>query len=67
MRHQLTTQEGKKLYGLRKQAPEPVFSIIKSVRGFRQFSMRGLQQAKGEWSLVKMAWNLERILTLAHA
>lgn len=67
MRHRLATPEGKKLYGLRKQTPEPVFGIIKSVMGFRQFSMRGLQQAKGEWSLVTMAWNLKRMFTLAHA
>jgi hypothetical protein len=67
MRHRLATPEGKKLYGLRKQTPEPVFGIIKSVMGFRQFSMRGLEKAKGEWSLVTMAWNLKRMFSLAHA
>lgn len=67
MRHRLATPEGKKLYGLRKQTPEPVFGIIKSIMGFRQFSMRGLQKAKGEWSLVTMAWNLKRMFALAHA
>ncbi|MBC7951739.1 MAG: hypothetical protein H7Z12_07990, partial [Rhodospirillaceae bacterium] len=34
--HRLRTPEGKKLCGLRKQTPEPVFGIIKSVMGFRQ-------------------------------
>jgi hypothetical protein len=34
MTHRLATPEGKKLYGLRKQTPEPVFGIIKSVLGF---------------------------------
>jgi hypothetical protein len=38
----LKTPEGRKLYALRKQTPEPVFGIIKSVMGFRQFSLRGL-------------------------
>ncbi len=34
MAHRLKTPEGKKLYALRKQTPEPVFGIIKSVLGF---------------------------------
>ena len=45
------------LYGLRKQTVEPVFGIIKRVMGWRQMSMRGLDKARGEWSLVTMAWN----------
>ena len=44
--------------------PEPVFGIIKSVLGFRQFSMRGLERARGEWSLVTMAWNIKRMFAL---
>ena len=47
-----------------KQTPEPVFGIIKSVLGFRQFSMRGLEKARGEWSLVTMAWNIKRMFAL---
>jgi hypothetical protein len=42
-------------YGLRKQTPEPVFGIIKSVMGFRQC----------EWSLVTMAWNIKRMHALS--
>ena len=30
MAHRLKTQAGRKLYGLRKQIPEPVFGVIKS-------------------------------------
>src|SRR6266403_5644882 len=37
MAHRLKTPEGRKLYSLRKQISEPVFGIIKSVLGFRQF------------------------------
>lgn len=64
MAHRLRTPEGKKLYGLRKQTPEPVFGIIKSVLGFRQFSLRGLDKVRGEWSLVTMAWNIKRMFAL---
>lgn len=67
MRHRLTTPEGKQLYGLRKQLPEPVFGIIKSVMGFRQFSLRGLDKVKAEWNLVSMAWNIKRMFALAPA
>ena len=51
----------------REQTPEPVFGIIKSVLGFRQFSMRGLDKARGEWSLVTSAWNIKRMFTLKYA
>ena len=67
MAHRLKTPEGRKLYALRKQTPEPVFGIIKSVLGFRQFSMRGLEKARGEWSLVTMAWNMKRMFNLSAA
>jgi transposase len=67
MEHRLKTQQGKALYGLRKQLPEPVFGIIKSVLGFRQFLLRGIDQVKGEWSLVTMAWNLKRMFNLKSA
>ncbi len=67
MRHRLATPEGKQLYGLRKQLPEPVFGIIKAVMGFRQFFLRGLQKVKAEWKIVTMAWNIKRMFALAAA
>src|SRR6201998_2028399 len=65
MPHLLKTAAGRALYALRKRTPEPVFGIIKSVLGFRQFSLRGLEKVRGEWSLVTMAWNLKRMFVLA--
>jgi hypothetical protein len=67
MLHRLRTADGKKLYALRKHTPEPVFGIIKSVLGFRQFLLRGLDNVRGEWSLVTMAWNLKRMFALSPA
>ena len=67
MAHRLATKDGKQLYALRKQIPEPVFGIIKSVMGFRQFSLRGLEKVKGEWNLVTMAWNVKRMFALMPA
>jgi len=67
MAHRLRTQEGKKLYALRKHTPEPVFGIIKAALGFRQFLLRGLAKVRGEWNLVTMAYNLKRLFALAGA
>lgn len=67
MAHRLKTKRGKELYALRKQTPEPVFGIIKSVMGFRQFLLRGFENAKGEWNLVTMSWNIRRMFALRAA
>jgi len=64
MAHKLKTQTGRKLYALRKQTVEPVFGIIKSVMGFRQFLLRGLKKVTGEWALACLAWNLKRMAVL---
>jgi hypothetical protein len=64
MAHRLKTKRGKELYALRKQTPEPVFGIIKSVMGFRQFLLRGFDNARGEWNLVSMSWNIKRMFAL---
>ena len=65
MRHLLLTMAGRALYAQRKCTVEPVFGIIKSVLGFRQFSLRGLENVKGEFNLVAMAWNLKRMFVLS--
>lgn len=64
MRHHLKTKEGRALYGKRKCTVEPVIGIVKSVLGFRQFLLRGLDNVKGEWDLVALAWNLKRMYVL---
>jgi transposase len=64
MTHRLKTGAGKAAYALRKSTVEPVFGIIKSVMGFRQFLTRGLDNVQGEWTLVCLAWNLKRMAVL---
>ena len=64
LEHTLKTLAGAASYALRKQAVEPVFGIIKSVMGFRQFSLRGLKKVTGEWNLVCLAWNVKRMAML---
>lgn len=61
MRHKLKTSEGRQIYGKRKAVVEPVFGQIKEVRGFRRFSMRGVEAVKAEWSLVCLTHNLLKL------
>ncbi len=65
MKHLLLTMTGRALYARRKCTVEPVFGMIKAILGFRQFSLRGLENVKGEFNLVVMAWNLKRMFVLA--
>jgi len=67
MAYRLKTPEGRALYARRKHTPEPVFGIIKSALGFRQFLLRGLDNVRGEWNLVTMAYNVKRLFALAAA
>jgi hypothetical protein len=67
MAYKLRTQIGQAIYRLRKCTVEPVIGIIKAVLGFRQFLLRGLDAADGEWALVCLAFNLKRMHALAVA
>lgn len=64
MAHKLKTKVGRAIYSVRKHAVEPVFGVIKSVLGFRQFSIHGLDKVTGEWTRVCLAWNLKRMARL---
>jgi len=61
MAYKLQTEIGQAIYWLRKCTVEPIIGIIKEVLGFRQFSLRGLSAAAGEWCLVCLAFNLKRM------
>jgi hypothetical protein len=44
-----------------------VFGIVKEVMGFREFLLRSLESAGGEWSMVTTAWNPKRMFALSLA
>jgi len=54
-------------YRKRKWLSEPPNAWVKSVLGFRQFSMRGLAKAQAEWKLVCAALNLRRMSKMTPA
>lgn len=64
MRHRLRTKDGRAIYERRKATIEPRFGNIKSVHGFRQFSLRGSEKVSGEWQIIGAAYNLKRMHTL---
>ncbi|MDE2418873.1 MAG: IS1182 family transposase [Burkholderiales bacterium] len=67
MQAKFQTSEGKADYRKRKWIAEPPNGWIKSVLGFRQFSMRGLQKAQAEFKLVCLALNLRRMGAMQRA
>ena len=54
-------REGRAIYAQRKWMAEAPIGWIKHVMGFRRFSVRGLGQVQGEWTLVCLALNLQRL------
>lgn len=61
MRARLQTAIGKGAYSRRKCIVEPVFGQIKDARGIRTFLLRGIEQVRGEWSLVCLTHNLLKL------
>lgn len=59
--HRLRTKRGREIYGQRKSTIEPAIGVVKSVMGFRQFSLRGYEKIRHEWQLVATAYNLKRL------
>lgn len=53
--------EKQKLFRKRKVIVEPVFGIIKQARGFRRWTLRGLENVRTQWSLVCSAFNLKKM------
>jgi transposase len=61
MRHKLCSEAGRAVYKMRKAIVEPVFGQIKEQRGFRRFSLRGLNNVRCEWKLVCAVSNLRKL------
>ena len=55
------TKKGRVEYARRKVIIEPVFGQIKAGLGFRNFLLRGLEKMQGEWTLVCLTHNLQKL------
>ena len=67
MARKLRTMMGRETYSKRKSIVEPVFGQIKRARGFVQFSLRGLEKMRGEWSIVCLTHNLLKLFRVQYA
>jgi transposase len=67
MARKLRTKKGRTEYAKRKGMIEPIFGQLKQVLGFRQFSLRGLAQMRGEWRLLCAVHNLLKLWRAAQA
>lgn len=67
MREKVRSEEGRRIYGKRASSVEPVFGIIKSAMGLRQFLLRGLEKVRLEWDLAAVAYNMRRLWVLKTA
>ena len=67
MVEKLATPAGRERYAQRKWLSEAPNGWIKEVLGFRRFSVRGLNKARGEWDLVCLALNIKRLQPLLTA
>ena len=61
MAEKLATQAGRAQYARRKWLSEAPNGWIKEALGFRRFSLRGLNNVRGEWDLVCLALNVKRM------
>jgi len=61
MAEKMKKDSSRKIYGERKIIVEPVFGQIKT-GGFKRFSLRGLEKAGGEFSLVCAVSNFKKIV-----
>lgn len=61
MNEKMEEKKSKEIYKARKVIVEPVFGQIKN-RGFRGFSLRGIEKVAGEFSLICATHNMKKIV-----
>jgi transposase len=67
MQARLATEAGKAAYRRRAPLVEGVIGVVKSVLGFRQFLLRGLEHVKTEWFWLCTAFNLRKVMAALRA
>ena len=60
-RQNLLSEEGEKYRKKRSVEPESVFGQLKQNKGFRRFSLRGLENVETEFGLVAISHNLQKL------
>jgi hypothetical protein len=60
-RQRLLSEQGRRLRSQRTVEVETVFGHIKQDRGFRRFTLRGMEKVKTEWGLLCIAHNMAKL------
>ena len=58
----MASEPARALYSQRPRIAETAFGILKSVMGFRQFLLRGLEKVKTEWMWAVTSFNLMKLV-----
>jgi len=61
MKHRMTTPEGRAVDAQRKSTVDLCTGSSNPCRVFASFTLRGLKNVSGQWTLVSIAWNLKRL------
>jgi hypothetical protein len=61
MARKLRNKEGREIYAKRKTIVEPVFGQTIEARGLRRFLLRGLTKVNGEWLLLGLTHNINKL------
>jgi transposase len=64
MREKMSGKVGEEMMKLRAQTVEPVFGNLKSNLGFKRFRMSGLNNVRGEFNLMCIAHNINKLFYL---
>jgi len=65
MKHKMSLDENKELFGKRKQSIEPTFGQIKQNYNLRRFGLRGIAGATAELMLISIAHNIRKAVCCA--
>ncbi len=61
---QRMAEKGKEMMALRAQLCEHLFGTLKNWCGWQHFLLRGLEKVRAEFSLLMLAYNFKRVLTI---
>lgn len=67
MKEKIKQKEAEELFHKRKTSVEPVFGNIKSNMNYSRFSRRGLENVQGEFTLISIAHNINKLFAIVRA
>ena len=63
-RIKMSTAEIQALVRKRKVIAEPPFHVLKNILGFKQWTVRGLENVRAQWQLLCTVYNIKKLWAL---